>query len=237
VSCANNLKQIGLALHNYADVHPHKLFPAGSISNVGLDPDRRLSWFVEILPFLEEDDLYRKFDRRGGWDSPPNISLSETPLQVLECRGWREQNSAAQPWETAYVGFAGVGRDTATLPLGAPNIGAFGYDRQITFSDVKDGTSNTLMVLESARETGPWAQGGFSTVRSLDPENKPYLGPTHPFGGTHFSENNVFNRGHSIGCNGLMMDGSIRFLRDSTSPDVLEAMATIAGGEKIPEDY
>jgi prepilin-type processing-associated H-X9-DG protein len=94
-----------------------------------------------------------------------------------------------------------------------------------------------LMVLETARDTGPWAQGGLTTVRGLDPEDKPYLGAGRPFGGTHFTENSLFKRGHSLGCNALMMDGSVRFIADTTSPEVLEALATIAGGEKVPQDY
>jgi prepilin-type processing-associated H-X9-DG protein len=235
--CANNLKQIGLALHNYADVYPGKHFPAGTIPNAAPEPNQRLSWLVEILPFIEGENVYRQFDRGAGWEAPANLPASQTELQLFQCPDWLSENSSANHWETAYVGIAGLGRDTASLPLGAPNIGAFGYDRQITFADVKDGTSNTLMVLESARDAGPWAQGGFTTVRGLDPEEKPYLGTGHPFGGTHFTENNPFRHGHSVGCNALMMDGSVRFLRDSTSAEVLEALATIAGGEKVPEDY
>jgi prepilin-type processing-associated H-X9-DG protein len=74
-------------------------------------------------------------------------------------------------------------------------------------------------------------------VRALDPDDKPYLGVGRPLGGTHFSENHVVKRGHSIGCNALMVDGSVRFLSDSISPEVLEALVTIAGGEEIPKNY
>jgi prepilin-type processing-associated H-X9-DG protein len=245
VSCANNLKQIGLALHNYADIHAYKpatgqgspRLPAGTIPNAGLAPDQRLSWLVAILPFIEEDRLYRQLDLRAGWESSGNLHLSQTRIRVFECGDWRREFSSAQPWETPYVGIAGLGTDAATRPLGAPNIGAFGYDRQVAFADVKDGTSNTVMVLESARDAGSWAQGGFTTVRGLDLDGQPYLGAGRPFGGTHFSENDLFKRGHSIGCNALMVDGSVRFLSDTTSPEVLEALATVAGGEKVPEDF
>jgi prepilin-type processing-associated H-X9-DG protein len=237
LQCANNLKQIGIALHNYVDAHGR--FPAGTVPNPRLNPDQRLSWLVELLPYLEEEGLYRQFDRGAGWEAPANLSLSQTPLQVLECPGWREHFSSAETSETQYIGMAGLGADAPAMPIGDPKIGAFGYDRQIALVDIKDGTSNTLMILESARETGSGARGGFATVRGLDPEDKPYLGTDRPFGGTHFSENNIFKRGHSIGCNALMVDGHVRFLSDTTSPEVLEALATIAGGEKVPqeEDY
>jgi len=232
-------------LHNYADIHAYKpaagqsspRLPAGTIPNAKLTPDQRLSWLVEILPFIEEDHLYRHLDLDAGWESPVNLLLSQTRIRLLDCGDWRREFSSAQPWETPYVGIAGLGLDAAALPLGAPNIGVFGYDRQVAFADAKDGTSNTLMVLESARDTGLWSQGGFTTVRELDPQDKPYLGVGRPFGGTHFSENHVVQRGHSIGCNALMMDGSVRFLSDSTSPEVLEALVTIGGGEKVPLNY
>src|SRR5206468_703824 len=69
--CANNLKQIGWALHNYADMHPYRLawglssprLPAGTIPNDGLETEQQLSWVVELLPYLEEDALYHQFDQ------------------------------------------------------------------------------------------------------------------------------------------------------------------------------
>jgi hypothetical protein len=232
-------------LHNYADCHKYKpgigltnpALPAGTIPNAVLVPEQRLSWFVAILPYLEEEGLYRQFDFGAGWDAPANQHLSQRQLRILDCPDWRREASSAQAWETPYVGVAGLGPDVATGPIGGPKIGAFGYDRRVAFKHVKDGISNTLMVLESARETASWAKGGFTTVRGLDPEDKPYLGTGRPFGGTHFSENSLFKGGHSISCNAVMMDGSVRFLNNSISPKVLEALATISGGEKIPEDY
>jgi hypothetical protein len=245
VSCANNLKQIGLALHNYADMHPRKQnstsidlqFPAATIVSSSHEPDERLSWLVEILPFLEEDALYRQFDQSVGWQANPNSALSHTFISVVQCPAWKREFQNANVWDTPYIGVAGIGLDAARLPLGAANIGAFGYDRRVAVSDVKDGTSHTLMILESARATGPWANGGFTTVRGLDADDRPYLGQGRQFGGTHITESSLFKRGHSIGCNALMMDGSVEFLSDNTSPEVLEALATIAGGEKIPLDF
>lgn len=245
MSCANNLKQIGLALHDYADTFGYKArtgqkvvkLPAGTIPVPGLETEQRLSWLVAILPFLEQDDLYRRFDQSTGWNSPGNLTLSQTPLEVFVCRDWRREYPSANSWETPYIGIAGLGPNAAAQPLGAPNIGAFGFERRVTLTEVKDGTSNTMMVLESARDTGPWAQGGFATVRSLDPEDKPYLGTGRPFGGTHFTENSIFKKGHAFRCNVLMMDGAVRYLDNSASPEILEALATIAGGEKVPLDW
>jgi hypothetical protein len=231
----NNLHQIGIALHDYADMH-HRM-PSATIPNSVLEPDQRLSWAVQLLPFLEEDGLYRQFDKKAGWEAETNRWLSHTPVPIFQCSTWGRAFPSERPWKDTYVGIAGVGSEAARLPLSDANIGVFGYDRQITFADVKDGTSNTMMVLESGWKTGSWAQGGFSTVRGFEPKDKPYMGNGRPFSGTHLIESSLLTRGHSIGCNAMMVDGSVRFLNDSISPEVLEAMATIAGGEKMPEDH
>ncbi len=244
-SCLNNLHQIGIALHTYADMHGRKFgkglnnckLPAGTIANSDLSPEQRLSWIVELLPYIEEDALYRQIDRGAGWDAPSNLPLSHSRLPLLQCNGLRDAIPSPNGWETTYIGIAGVGANAANLPSDSPKIGVFGYDRQTSLADIKDGTSHTLMVLESARDTGSWAQGGLTTVRGIDPAEKPYLGARRPFGGTHFTENGLLRSPHSLGCNGLWADGSGRILSDTIAPEVLEALATIAGGEMIPQDY
>jgi len=218
VACANHLKYIGLALHNYADTHTQ--FSAGTIPNPSVAPNQRLSWLVELLPYLEEDALYRQFDQNAAWNGEANHALSHSTLRIFHCPALK-----ANPWETPYVGIAGVGSDAANRSFGDPKIGLFGYDRRITFADAKDGTSYTLMVLETTRNTDSWARGGFTTVRGVIPEDKPYVGAGRPFGGIHVA-----------GSNALMMDGSVWTLPDRISPEVVEALATIAGGEKITVD-
>jgi hypothetical protein len=58
--CANNLKQIALGLHNYADTNPggyRAALPAGTVPNAALRPEQRLSWVVALLPFVEQDHV------------------------------------------------------------------------------------------------------------------------------------------------------------------------------------
>ena len=76
--CVNNLKQIGLAMHNYHDANGH--FPRAV---VGKDGKRLLSWRVAILPYIEQQGLYNKFKLDEPWDSPHNKALiNEMPTTL-----------------------------------------------------------------------------------------------------------------------------------------------------------
>ena len=205
--------------------------------NAALSPERRLSWTVEVLPFIDQDPLSRRVDRRAAWDAGPNAPAVQTRLKMFHCPDWGREAAPEPAWLTAYVGVAGRGAGAAALPARHRDAGAFGYDRRTALADITDGTSFTLLVLESARDNGPWARGGPATVRGLDPEDRPYLGTGRPFGGTHFAENTVFGRGKSVGCNAAMADGSARFLSESVAPHVLEALTTVAGGEDVGTDW
>jgi prepilin-type processing-associated H-X9-DG protein len=207
------------------------------VPNTALPPEERLSWFVEVLPFVEQHKLYQGFDRRKGWADPANEKAARTFLMHVQCPDWGRETQPDPTYLTAYLGVAGLGADAANLPANDRQAGVFGYDRQTSLTAIRDGTSSTLMILESARNNGPWAQGGPATVRGLVPGELPYLGTGRPFGGTHFAENSMFGRGKSLGCNAAMADGSVRFLRESIAPNVLEGLFTIAGGEDVGDDW
>ena len=123
-SSANNLKQIGLAFHNYFEVH--RKFP----SNIR-DKDGRplLSWRVAILPYLEESKLYDEFHLDEPWDSEHNIQLLSRMPQVFACPNLELEK------RTVYLGFDG-------------NDTAFG-DKPIGFAQILDGTANTILAVEA----------------------------------------------------------------------------------------
>jgi hypothetical protein len=237
--CANNLKEIAVGLQNYADTCPtcrssgengHR-FPAGTVLNPALPPERRLSWLVALLPFIEHSAVHDRIDLRAAWDAPTNTAAVRTMLRTFHCPDWGRESEPNEACLTPYIGVAGVGADAATLPARDRRAGVFGYDRGTAVADVTDGTSCTLLILESARDNGPWAHGGPATVRGLDPGEAPYLGRGRPFGGTHFAENTLFRRGGSVGCNAALADGSVHFFNEEVAPQVLEALATVAGDD------
>lgn len=208
----NNLKQIGLAMHNYHDVHRH--FPQGTVENADLKPEERLSWIVSILPYMDYFDEYNKVDQKTGWDSEQNGFLADEEILTLR------NPSQSQPGTTNYVGISGIGPDSASLPIDDPKAGIFGYDRKTRMRDITDGTSNTMAVADSSLPNQSFQKGGAATVRGFS--QKPYINGPDGIGGPHTG-----------GIQVLFADGSVRFISENIDPTVLEALATKAGGEVI----
>ncbi|HVX63899.1 MAG TPA: DUF1559 domain-containing protein [Pirellulales bacterium] len=123
----NNLRQIALAMHNYADVN--KGFPAAASYDDQGQP--LLSWRVHILPFIEQRPLYEAFHLDEPWDSEHNKMLIARMPAV-----YQNPNLALEAGQTSYV--AVVGDDAAIQPK-----------KPTTFADITDGTSNTLMAVEA----------------------------------------------------------------------------------------
>ena len=80
--CTNNLKQIGLAMHNYVAAH-NNAFPAPALP--GKDGKPALSWRVALLPYLEQQSLYDRFHLDEPWDSPHNKALIKEMPAVFTC--------------------------------------------------------------------------------------------------------------------------------------------------------
>ncbi|HSG71490.1 MAG TPA: DUF1559 domain-containing protein, partial [Planctomycetaceae bacterium] len=215
-SSKNNLKQIGLALHNYHDTYNH--MPTGTIENDKLKPEERLSWQVSILPYIEQQALYQRIDQKQGWKSDANKQWSKNKIPVFLSPGIATQGEEFA--ETHYVGIAGLGEDAAELPLKDKKAGMFGYDRKTSFRDITDGTSNTMMVSEATKKLGSWAAGGDATLRGLT--KAPYVNGPDGLGGPWAGGMHV-----------LMGDGSVHFISENIDNGILEALSTIHGGERV----
>lgn len=232
VTCQNNQRVLGVALHLYHD--RNSAFPLGTVPNDSLPPEKRLSWLASVLPYLEQapqraHDPNKRWSVLAGqlhldqaWDAEANRPVVTTTIRGFVCPEQRGRSSFSRSEEDerplcSYPGIAGLGKDAATLPPGDPNAGVFGYDRKTRIDQVTRGVSNAVMVAESASDNGPWAAGGFSTVRGLDREDRPFLGPGRPFGGLHPGIANL-----------LFVDGSARLFRIDAAPEVFENLVRIA---------
>ncbi|WP_437203019.1 DUF1559 family PulG-like putative transporter [Planctomicrobium sp. SH664] len=135
VQCRNNLRQIGLALHNYADIWG-ALPPAYTVDANG---KRLHSWRTLILPYLDSSPLYHLIDLTRPWDDPVNKHAWDTNQPVYQCPGLQLPAGF-----TNYM--AVVGPDYCFLP-----------DRARPFSEITDPLADTVMVFEtSAAEAVHW---------------------------------------------------------------------------------
>ena len=215
----NNLKQMGLAVHNFHDTHTH--FPAGTHPNAQLKkPEDRLSWIADLLPYLDQAPLYNRIDFKNGWSDKANVILKGVSLTVLANPSQTNIPRKDGYEVTHYVGIAGLGKDAPTLPITDDKVGVFGYDRTTRIRDITDGTSNTMMITDTSKDFGPWAQGGLATIRALT--TKPYINGPDGIGGPHRGVVQV-----------LMGDGSVRAISENIDPKTFEALSTIHGGEDV----
>jgi hypothetical protein len=131
----NNLKQLGLAMHNYLTVG--MTFPPRAVFDK--DGKALLSWRVLLLPYLGENDLYKKFKLDEPWNSPHNKKLLAKMPKVYQAPGGQGQTD-----QTYYLGLSGKGC-------------VFDGKRGIGIRDITDGTSNTLMIVEGGKSV-PWTK-------------------------------------------------------------------------------
>jgi prepilin-type processing-associated H-X9-DG protein len=159
--CGNNLKQIALALYNYEQAYK-ALPPACTVDATG----RPLhSWRTLILPFLDQEPLYRSIDLSKPWNDPANASALETSINVFRCP------EAAGPKNT-----------TTYLAIVAPD-GCFRAGKPRPLAEITDAHDSTLMVIEGGETCAvPWmapVDADESLVMSLGPTMK-----LHHQGGT-----------------------------------------------------
>ena len=160
--CANNLRQIALAMHNYHSAN--NSFPRSATMSQNGKP--LLSWRVAILPYLGFQELYHKFNLDEPWDSAHNKALLKEMPPVYLC----PNRYKPEPSTTSYEVI--VGKDALFEP-----------EEDIGVANVTDGTSNTFLIVESKKAV-PWTKPEDLT---FDPAAEPSLcgaGSSHP-GGFH----------------------------------------------------
>src|SRR5262245_46048042 len=163
LACRDHLKQIGLALHNHHDAN--ESFPPGYM--IGGSDNLELGGycgFVHLLPFLEQEALFRRWDLAGKWYDPPNAALVGTELKVFYCPSNRTRgvvdmtflvpiagrplpNPAATDYLLSKGANAALCEITQIPPAGR---GAFDVNTRTRLTDITDGTSNTFAAGEGA---------------------------------------------------------------------------------------
>ena len=184
----------------------HDHYPAASTTDMASKP--LLSWRVELLPSLGLQDLYDEFHHDEPWDSPHNKTLLD-----------RMPAAFAHPDENPGAGL--------TFYRGLIGKGAF-FDPEVKqgtgIAMFTDGTSNTLSIVE-AREAVPWTKPGTEIVVNLIPPPSAALSLLPKLGG-HIPG----------GFQVLLVDGSVRFIRESVNVNILQGLISRDFGEVISSD-
>ncbi|MEX0867581.1 MAG: DUF1559 domain-containing protein [Pirellulales bacterium] len=196
----NNLRQIALALHNYHATY--NSLPPAYVADAEGNPLH--SWRVLLLPCLDRDDLYSRYDFDEPWDGPNNrLLLAEMPAVY---------RSPSDLEGSDGVGYAVVVGDRTLFPPGG---------EAVAFAQVRDGLSNTIMVVEVHDSGVAWLEPADLEFDSMAMVVNDYV-------------DNGIASGESGAANIALADGEVRELRVNTPPDSIRAALTRDGGEFIP---
>lgn len=139
---ANNLRWLALAALNYESAHMH--FPSGDGPVKKGGP--AVSWRVKVLPFIEQANLYDQYNVDEPWDSENNLKVLKQMPEVFQ-----NPASNAEPNHTVYRGIGGTS--------GLMGVDGKGNSKGLTFRQITDGTSNTILFVETPDEMAvPWTK-------------------------------------------------------------------------------
>ena len=195
----NNMRQQSLGMLNYESTHMH--FP--------LQDNNGLSWRVHILPWLEQEALYRRFHLDEPWDSPHNIQLLTEMPEVYDC-----PNVSLEPGFTVYqVPYTDVSMNPAPADLALFDTSG----KAVGFGAIADGSTNTAALLEvnesaAVKWTKPadWRYDPSDPTRDLGNVNPVYI---------------LF----------MAADGSNQRVRADIDPEEFKAFITRSAGDAVPK--
>jgi prepilin-type N-terminal cleavage/methylation domain-containing protein/prepilin-type processing-associated H-X9-DG protein len=266
--CSNNLKQVGLALHNFESAY--KCVPPGGLSGTTVTPSHELllggrtgvlhGWTIFLLPYMEQKTVADIYHKTRDWRHSDNKQARETPLSALLCPSTPDSSRV----DTQMIG--GYGPVTAAVtdygvdnainaalgPLGliddasaASRYGVMRCNELQRFSDITDGLSNTMCIVEDAGRPNRYVAQGKQVdglpISGAGWANRDNEYITHGFTADgltspgpcpiNCSNDNEIYSFHPGGAQTLFLDGSAHFLPEQTSIRIVGQFLTRAGGE------
>ncbi|QDU40919.1 Type II secretion system protein G precursor [Maioricimonas rarisocia] len=262
--CRNNLKQIGLAIHNYHDVY--SVFPNANAGGVAYSSLSGSSLFASILPMVEQGSAYNLYDFNRANSDPVNqqVAGQQLPFYLCPSSAMRRQVPGCDTDEgrapgnyAACIGSLDFNQYWSFYGLPRPELnGAIVYTDsspgRTKFRDMIDGTSHTLMIGETAYNLPDY----LFTSGSCNGQSRysftywasPYPGSTACTTQYAFNPRDVrddglfdpnwvrsFRSDHVGGVQFTLVDGSVHFVSENIDAETLDALATRNGGEVIGE--
>lgn len=232
-SCSNNLAQLSLALHHH-DFSIDKL-PSGVINPDG--PIRseaigqHISWTLQIMPFIEQSNVYEHFDWKESVYAPENAAVRAIEISTLQCPSNPYDGSDQVPQSH----YAGCHHDKES-PIDAVNNGVFFLNSIVRYRDITDGSSHTLFVGEvrTGADSLGWLSGTRATLRNVEGFTR--IVPTHQqtekeLGSQGPLDVGSFGSYHTGGAQFSLGDGAVRFLSHTIDENLLRQLANRADGE------
>ncbi|MEO6811751.1 MAG: DUF1559 domain-containing protein [Isosphaeraceae bacterium] len=263
--CVNNMKQIGLAMHNYHDT-------MGSLPPGKFDCCYG-TWKLAVLPYMEQQPLYNSWnmDRNSTsnpvsmtYSSPTQSTTTQAQINSLLCPSDTPSRPSGNICSHSYaVNFGNTsmtqgnlnGINFAGAPFNNYSAAVGGVCRPVSFADLRDGQSSIVLVAEVIMGQGldlrgfSW-WGDASNFTSYLPPNSTLpdsiysatycknISPNPPCMVSTTSQPSMFaaRSRHSGGINVTMGDGSVRFIKNTINPFIWRALSTTQGGEVISSD-
>jgi len=239
--CLNNLSQLGLAVHNFEyhfeSLPPGVTNPDGPIRNEA--QGIHVSWIVKILPYMEQRPVFQRFDQAAGTYAAVNSEARSAWINSLHCPSDPDVHTPADD-NVGLSSYVGCYHDTEA-PIDEDNNGLLYLNSGVRYSDIFDGSSNTILLGEATVRTNNlgWASGTRATLRNTGsfvnhrfnlPDESgatavepPSEGPLYVGGFGSFHAGDIANFGFA--------DGSVREISQSIDPDLFRLLGHRSDGE------
>jgi prepilin-type N-terminal cleavage/methylation domain-containing protein/prepilin-type processing-associated H-X9-DG protein len=253
--CANNLKQMGLALLNHHDTK--RVFPRGGYATIDVPQaatatdvaiPSKLSWSASVLPWLEQDAVYRGIRGDLPYTDPANLAAGQTVLAVFLCptspngslyRATPDLPASAtnQYARSDYGALNGERGLRSPMATNSPERGVLIVAANLSLADVTDGASQTILVGEAPEGI----HSIWISVHNVFDQSAPVSersSPTSPYPscwipGEFCDYSQEITSYHPGGAQTVFADGSVHFLRTAMDNAILAALCSRAGGEPV----
>ena len=232
--CLNNQAQIGLAMHNYefsfGSLPPGCVDKTGPIQNV--PTGQHVSWTIQLLRFMEQNGVADNFDIEAGTYSAKNAPARAMVMTMFLCPS---QGPSTNMGGTAGLSCYAGCHNSVEAPIDIDNDGLLFLNSAVTYGDIYDGSSNTILVGEfiaDATDLG-WASGTRATLRNgsellgYNAWNAKYAGGVANMKKTFVGG---FSSAHPGTGNFLFADGSVHAVSNGVDPTLLQNLANREDG-------